>query len=249
MVSAETANASVTYLVPGHVSETSMRANLGARGRIRLKYQPRGKAPLKDVPERCFIGGSSESRTRAIAPPHGIVRFLGEGGYTSVIAHRARGVIHEKLTCGEPRKTHSHDRSHVPVLVADSKDGPLFSAGRQLSGSSPPGTPTAEQVGFFALDFQRDRQIQIFRVAGADGPSGDFTYDSALTSATVTPPAPFSGSAQFERLPDGSTNWTGSLSVDFPGLGPVPLTGFPFTATLELESSSSNSPLLQFRRR
>jgi hypothetical protein len=249
MVSAESANGSVTYFVPGHVSETSMRANLGSRGVIRLQYHPRGKAPLKDVPERCFSGGSSESRTRAITPPHGIVRFTGEGGFTSVIAHRARGVIHEKLTCGEPRQTHSRDRSHYPLLAADSKDGPLFLSGRQLSASSPTGSPPAEQVGFVALDFQRDRQIQIFRVAGAIGPSSDFTYDSALTSATVTPPAPFSGSAQFERLPDGTTNWTGSLSVEFPGGGPVALTGFPFTATLELEHTSPNSPLLQFRRR
>lgn len=235
MVSAETPHASVTYIAPGHVSETSMRANLVALGRIRLKYHPLGKAPLKDIPERCFIGGSSESRTRAIAPPHGIVRFRGEGGYTSVVAHRARGAIHEKLTCGEPRETHSHDRSHFPLLVADSKDGPLFSAGHQISSSSLTGTPNGGKIGFLALEFQRDRRIQIFRVAGVNGPPDDFTYDSALTTATVTPPPPFSGSAQFERLPDGSTSWTGSLSVDFPGRGPVPLTG-PFTkAELELE--------------
>jgi hypothetical protein len=247
MVSAETTNESVTYFVPGHVSETSMRANLGPLGKIRLKYHPRGKGPLKSIPERCFIGGSSESRNRAIAPPRGIVQFRGEGGYTSVVAHRAQGVIHEKLSCGEPREAHSPDRSHFPLLVADSKDGPLFSAGRQLSSSSLTGAPDAGQIGFFALDFQRDRHIQIFRVAGVNGPSVDFTYDSALTSATVTPPAPFSGSAQFERLPDGSTTWTGSLSVDFPGRGPVPLTGFPFMAKLELDSTSSSSPLLQFR--
>ena len=45
------------------------------------------------------------------------------------------------------------------------------------------------------------------------------------TEATVTPAAPFSGSATFHLDDPRSASWTGDLAVELPGLGKVPLTG------------------------
>ncbi|MGN6257301.1 MAG: hypothetical protein ACTHN3_06075 [Solirubrobacterales bacterium] len=235
ILSAETATMDAFYIVPGHVSETSLRANLGALGQISLRYHPRGKKPLKNVPERCFTGGSSESRTHPLTL-HGTIRFTGENGYTSLLAHRAQGVLREKLTCGEaPLGPRSPGHSHYPILATHSQHGPTFIAGHfplgGLRTEKLPGGP----LEFLAIEIQSRHRMQIFRTAAVGAPLSDFTYDSALTSATVTPPPPFSGSAQFERLSKGSISWSGTLSVAFPGHDSVPLTGPFSTAELERE--------------
>ncbi len=46
-----------------------------------------------------------------------------------------------------------------------------------------------------------------------------------LAEATITPPAPFSGSATFHLEDPQTASWTGELAVEMPGLGKVPLTG------------------------
>ncbi len=57
-----------------------------------------------------------------------------------------------------------------------------------------------------------------------------FRFDRALRTATVVPPAPFSGTATFRRGAKGSVpTWSGSLAVSFPGQPGVPLVGSAFT--------------------
>jgi hypothetical protein len=67
--------------------------------------------------------------------------------------------------------------------------------------------------------------MRILRFAAALGGSETFVFDESLTSATVRPPFPFTGSGSFLRNPDGSISWTGTLAVSLPGLGSVQLTG------------------------
>ncbi|HVO56052.1 MAG TPA: hypothetical protein VMT37_16710 [Solirubrobacterales bacterium] len=50
-------------------------------------------------------------------------------------------------------------------------------------------------------------------VAGPDA----FEYDPTLRWATLSPPAPFSGTGAFHRGAAKANRWTGDLSVDFPG--------------------------------
>jgi hypothetical protein len=61
-------------------------------------------------------------------------------------------------------------------------------------------------------------------------------------SATVAPPAPFSGDASFHWVPGMSAEWSGSLSVDLPGAGTVPLTGPPFKSELCLNRRCVGQP-------
>lgn len=49
-------------------------------------------------------------------------------------------------------------------------------------------------------------------------------------TATVGPPAPFLGSGAFSQSPGQAAAWSGSLAVELPGAGAVPLTGPGFTA-------------------
>jgi hypothetical protein len=59
-----------------------------------------------------------------------------------------------------------------------------------------------------------------------------FRYDPLLETATLDPPAPFSGRASFHRGATPANRWTGDLTVDFPGRSDVPLTGPGVGATL-----------------
>ena len=51
-------------------------------------------------------------------------------------------------------------------------------------------------------------------------------------AATVEPPAPFVGSAAFSQSSGLPAAWSGSLAVELPGGGIVPLTGPDFGAAL-----------------
>jgi hypothetical protein len=59
----------------------------------------------------------------------------------------------------------------------------------------------------------------------------DVSSHGRVDEATVTPPAPFSGSATYRRaVAKKSETWLGSLAGDFPGLGTVSLAGPEFCA-------------------
>jgi hypothetical protein len=112
--------------------------------------------------------------------------------------------------------------------------------GRQLRGLGRPcgpfrlgrRAPAGGTYTFLALAVERAKGVDIIRIAGASAPSGDFVFDNAFSSATLTPPAPFSGSAIFQRNADGTISWAGSLAVSFPGMPDVPLVGPQFETTL-----------------
>ncbi len=60
---------------------------------------------------------------------------------------------------------------------------------------------------------------------------------------TLSPPAPFTGTAAFTRTPESTFTWTGDLAVEFPGLGPIRLTGPSFDARMcALEGCVSQEP-------
>jgi len=63
-------------------------------------------------------------------------------------------------------------------------------------------------------------------------PASAFRYDQRLQTATLSPPAPFSGSGLFKRSREAGQRWSGDLSIDMPGREDVPLTGSALRATL-----------------
>jgi hypothetical protein len=50
-----------------------------------------------------------------------------------------------------------------------------------------------------------------------------------ITSATLAPPAPFTGTATFQRTRGAKGSWMGTLAGDFPGRGEVTLAGPEFS--------------------
>lgn len=86
------------------------------------------------------------------------------------------------------------------------------------------------QVEFSAAEISKVGSVSILRFVAKRTRPSRFRFDRALRTATVAPPAPFSGSATFRRgaKRSGST-WSGSLAVSFPGRSDVPLVGAAFT--------------------
>jgi hypothetical protein len=66
-----------------------------------------------------------------------------------------------------------------------------------------------------------------------------------VISATIEPPAPFSGSATYLSSPEyPSGSWTGSLAGDFPGVGMVSLAGPEFCAESVMFASCQGATLV-----
>lgn len=256
----------VFYLGHGTVSPRGMHATFGRVGKISVRFHPSGKERRVRVSKAC-LKNRPPTVTAQLGTFVGTVRLHGENGYTSVVAHRAIGGLGDplaisrgKLQCGWYPSTaeRKEEEESVQLTAADKSSGVYFSASPLFRGSPQPGGATGRPTSgkgkdlFLAIQGERREGLLVIRTAGAAAPSSAFSFDPALTSATVTPPPPFTGAATFERNADGSTSWTGSLGVSMPGLGLVSLTGPGYKSELatvaqqlrqlEEEPSGSSKP-------
>lgn len=85
---------------------------------------------------------------------------------------------------------------------------------------------------FFAGTLESRERLAVVRLAVAIGTPADLLASDSLSTATVSPPSPFSGEGTFRHFDDGTKSWTGSLAVSLPGAPSVPLTGAPFKVGL-----------------
>jgi hypothetical protein len=248
-VSASKGDASVNYLGHGRLTANRMSASFGRFGSFSLRFRPSGKVRRVKVPSSC-VKDRPPVVTARLGTYVGVIRFRGEGGYTKVLAHQAQGglgdplAIKPKLECQERSPSARKREGDAVRLEATAKTasgvvgfgawaGPAFPfTGVGSAGSADPYT-------FVVFGSEKAAGIQIIRSVAARGPTGDFVFDPGLSSATVTPPAPFGGSASFSRGADGSTTWTGSLAVSLPGLGSVPLAGSSFESELGTGAGST----------
>ena len=229
-----------SYAVRGRASTEGVIARFGHFGRVSVKFRPSGKERRKEPPKRCR-GKAAVTRFGVFA---GTVRFTGEDGYTRVAAHRAKGA-----TTTSPRWKCKRRRGTGKFLALsdDPEKPPPDESGLRsaaLAASTPHGRRHLDVLGFrgpkgdgftffLASATERRGSVRISRLAFASGRNRTFVFDEALDSATVRPPKPFHGTATFQRDPDGSTSWAGSLTVSLPGTENLALAGPRFKASLE----------------
>jgi hypothetical protein len=238
-LSAESHSGDVQYSAPAKVTGSTIKARFGKLGRVSVRFEPSGRKRNVRVPKKCMKGRPSVVTSR-LGTFVGTIEFHGEDGYTRVSARSARGGIGDPLA-NTPQKLqcdfHESGAEHKLELESVGLDGAPPGAGVSFSAfrlfgnfshlirpdeSSPP--PGGRYL-FLVLASEKVGRMSILRTAGALGEFQDFVFDSALTTATVEPPPPFTGSGNFLRNADGSTSWTGTLAVPLPGLGTVGLTG------------------------
>lgn len=230
----------VEYTAPGKVTPNGLEASFGRLGAISVRFRASGKVERIKWPKKCG-GGQVEAKLGSFV---GTIRFTGERGYTEVDAHRATGGIGNLLALSAPHNARartiylcgSSERSGKPEEEPQEPFLYVQSKGRTigfLAISTPSLSPQQPPESLFNANVSEKRgRISISRSISANGPASDFIFNSAFSAATVAPPAPFVGSASFQRNADGSTSWTGSLSVPLPGRGMVRLAGPNFKGEL-----------------
>jgi hypothetical protein len=158
-----------------------------------------------------------------------------------VAAREARGAvtISPKWHCKHRRNSGSHGvrESEDPdstILSAVSKQG-----GRSFIALGLQAPELKNPTLFSASTVKVAGSLLVFHSTSVIGGARTFSFDDGLTAATVEPPAPFYGSAAFQRNADNSTSWTGTLHVFMPGVGDVRLAGPSYETKLEHPKSTS----------
>jgi hypothetical protein len=213
-------NGGVTYTAPATVSETSIQASLGALGEISVTFQRSGVAAIAT--------GCSGARVRFDSGSYeGKIEFHGEEGYTEVSATSVPGNIDFWLgsVCGvSSGGSYGNSRARgAELFVRNPALGPELSVSERR-----PGAPAQISVGVS----EYNGGIAIRRFTRLRMPAGHFNFDRRLRKATLQPPAPFAGSASFDRGKKAGQRWSGDLTVDMPGRADVPLTGGALRADL-----------------
>jgi hypothetical protein len=219
-----------SYQVPATVTADTVKARFGSLGEVDLHYAPRrGGDP------DCSGAENGE------ATFDGTFTFTGENGYIHIDVDHAVGgfqVYPEPKSCSQARRL----RRVVPYSPSYSSKGATLhaSAGsrrhgpyRELlvldGGRRPHGGTEGALVGQV---WEAREGMSIGRGGQVPLRAGAFRWSLKSGVATLTPPAPFTGSAHFVRPPGGRSTWTGSLGVPVLGGEPVELAGPKFHAYL-----------------
>jgi hypothetical protein len=220
------------YVARGTVTEHRIAASFGKFGKVDVRFHPTGQVVESGRHRRCR---GADHFTSQLGVFVGGVRFRGEGSYVSVRSRRAKGSIRSPLHlhCGS---FHQISSSRARPVREQPSFVPTFLTATHRQAVSALELITL-RVGkttlFAAINEESLGSMARMRFALVTAPSKKSLFiNEALTGATITPPAPFMGKATYHAASDGTTTWTGSLSVSYPGAPRMSLTGEEFEATL-----------------
>jgi hypothetical protein len=216
------------YLARGVATPHRLQATFGKLGKISMRFRPprRGDG-VKSV---CRFG-ERMARHRGLYVGH--LNFKGEDGYVSLDLHRAKGAIvtpvgrchRHHLTQAQIERILEFLFEPVAGLLATARDGVASSSFLSLKSK--------DRVVFLASHEETHGKLAIIRLASTRAEKG-FGVNEAVTSGQISPPGPFHGTGHYHAGPDGTTSWTGGLSVNFPGAPRFPLAGAAFKVLLEV---------------
>jgi len=223
------------YVTRGTVTPRRIAASFGKFGEVDVRFRPSGRVVHSDARKRCRGADRFSSQLGVFV---GGIRFSGEKNYVSFRAHRAKGRVRSPLRL---RCVSSFLRSRARSWARPVSQHPRFTS-TFLEAGHRHGVSSTELLTFragkttlfLAATEEGLGSMARIRYALSTGPSKRvLALDDALTTASIEPPAPFHGKGTYRAAPDGTTSWTGSLSVSLPGAPRLPLTGEEFKATLE----------------
>jgi hypothetical protein len=226
-------NTGVTYELPALVTRDRLEAHYGDVLDISVTFHPK--------PGQGYEGGRTDGRCIGRKPEVrrgkfvGTIQFHGELGYSELVATRLGGTSEHffKQLCRRrhrPRAAASSIGPPAEQLAATRVEAGAETWFRALTGIAHP--KSYPQWIFEAKRAERVGRVKIIRRAILEAEAGAVLSAPGVqpVTATVAPPAPFAGSAEFHRDAAGVASWTGSLGVELPGLALLPLTGEGFTA-------------------
>jgi hypothetical protein len=227
------------YVARGTVTPHRLAASFGAMGRVAMRFRPSGRI-AKSKPRRHCRG--ADHFTSRLGVFVGNLRFKGEDRYLSLHVHRAKGHIRSPLHlhCGGFHFRSIEGRGEAAGRKARPvRELPVFTP-TILAATDRHGVSAVEllafQIGkrtlFLAIDEQSHGSTAEVRYAISLSKTKAFTFNEALTSATLQPPKPFRGKGSYRAAADGTSSWSGSLSASFPGLSRLSLAGPEFETAL-----------------
>jgi hypothetical protein len=217
------------YRVRGAVTaDGDVDARFGSLGRISVDFEP---DPVERDP--CLEAQGKDGVFT------GTISFTGEHHYVSLKEDRVRGSAYsptEAKGCGA-RRPSPPPPSEIEGEEAEAEDdtaslaiyGPRKRRILLVLGSR---EPDRRFTYFIAVTGERRGRMHVSRGIQRRARSSAFVFDSALTTATVHPPKPFQGDGFFQRNPDGSTTWTGTLRAPILGAGPLVFAAPSFSASM-----------------
>jgi hypothetical protein len=225
---------SASYSAPGVVSSTRIKARFGQLGRVSVRFHS-DNGPRRVPLPRGNCHGKGEIIDRGYWV--GKIEFEGEQGYTTVHASRARGKVTKTLkqTCSQSKGEKGHARDpRVTSLSAVSKTGGVFLVAFKTTSKLHPAVDGSAFVAslleahgrrlFITRSIEISADVDTFVSTGEEG---------HIETATIAPPAPFKGTATFQRTTGSKGSWLGSLVGDFLGRGEVALAGSEFSAEIQ----------------
>jgi hypothetical protein len=213
------------YAAPAKVTAERVTARFGSLGELDYRFTPqRG---------RVDCNGAEEGE----AVFEGTFDFTGENGYVHIEAGHAEGsfrIYPEPKNCPQKRLA----RRVVPYHPSYSDEGATLQAragsparGLREVNVFDEGQRGPHKVVVFATLTEKHEGLTIARGVQMAAGSGAFRWNLEKGTATLRPPAPFTGSATFTRHGhDGHGTWKGSLGMPIFGGEPVELAGGEFRA-------------------
>jgi hypothetical protein len=217
------------YLARGVALPHRLQASFGRFGKVSMRFRAPGKGKGKGVESVCRFGERLSQRHGSYV---GQLRFKGEGGYLSLHLHKAEGsIVTPAGRCRRPRLSKAQVEKELEALLEPTSG--LFAVSREgVNTTSFLGLARRNRAFFLASHEETHGKLAIFRFATTSASKGPHANEAA-TSARVSPPAPFNGTGRYRAAADGTTTWTGPLTVNFPGAPRFPLTGASFETFLE----------------
>lgn len=224
-------------------------AKLPGVGRIDLRYEPTSRHTSHVSHSKNCIGPDTTVDSSGVF--RGTIALHGEGGFTTVMAHSAKGQLFSfpEQTCRVRVRSKEQIKREIEASAGKAgEEEPLYEslyAFRRLGAGSLTFSASSfhtELRGFpprtveIAAEYSRHHGgMWVTAKTRVEGKPEDFTVTDASgmpSEATVEPPAPFAGSAEFTLESPTVANWTGDLRVPIPILGTVTLTGPKFEPIL-----------------
>ncbi len=197
-------------------------------GRVSFQFKANGRHHRFSLPPWCEGPDGLALEGRIL----GRIRFDGEKKYTSVDVSRAKAEVETwpRLRCRylEPDgRTRRQQWTATFGAFAETLPSIEFTAKRYSRRLR----PASRQVVFNVFTGAREHGIWIFRSARVVADNSTFAVpdpEKSPENVILRPPPPFSGTGIFQRTPESTFAWEGDLTIQFPGLDPLPLTGERF---------------------
>jgi hypothetical protein len=226
LVIARNGTAGVSYVsFAGSLTRDRIRVRLPGVGRIFLRFHERSRSHSRR-PSNCR--GSGRLTRKGVFV--GMVKIRGERDFTSAQSRHVRGEIVEEPRNRCHRLGATASRGGLDSIRAMTKRG---SGNLFFQVHSFPSTGLRSESSFVALLMRVRGEMVVMNaqvVFAEDATSLEIA--APPRSATVEPPAPFTGSATFQQESAHQFSWLGDLAVELPGIGKVALAGPKFETEL-----------------